>query len=97
MEEIARASDPIDSLSLGTEDFATDTGMEQSEATYHAWLIPRMQILFVARACGKQPFGPWLSAWPVSATTTALKKWPHFLISTAFLDPVASILKTWRS
>jgi citrate lyase subunit beta/citryl-CoA lyase len=57
MEEIAVASDRIDSLSLGTEDFATNTGMEQSEATYHAWLIPRMQILFVARAYGKQPCG----------------------------------------
>lgn len=57
MEEIARASDRIDSLSLGTEDFATDAFMEQSEATYHAWLIPRMQVLFVARAFGKQPCG----------------------------------------
>ena len=57
VEEIAGASERIDTLSLGTEDFATNAGMEQSEATYHAWLIPRMQILFVARAYGKQPLG----------------------------------------
>lgn len=55
VEEIAGAGDRIDSLSLGTEDFATNTGMELSEATYHAWLIPRMQIVFVARAYGKLP------------------------------------------
>jgi citrate lyase subunit beta/citryl-CoA lyase len=55
VEEIVRASERIDSLSLGTEDFATNTGMELSEATYHGWLIPRMQIVFVARAYGKLP------------------------------------------
>ncbi len=55
VEEITRASDRIDSLSLGTEDFATNTGMELSEETYNAWLIPRMQIVFVARAYGKLP------------------------------------------
>mgnify|MGYP001386692256 FL=1 len=55
VEEITRASERIDSLSLGTEDFATNTGMELSEATYHGWLIPRMQIVFVARAYGKLP------------------------------------------
>jgi citrate lyase subunit beta/citryl-CoA lyase len=55
VEEITRASDRIDSLSLGTEDFATNTGMELSEATYHGWLIPRMQIVFVARAYAKLP------------------------------------------
>lgn len=54
-EEITAASDRIDSLSLGTEDFATNTGMELSEETYHGWLIPRMQIVFVARAYGKLP------------------------------------------
>lgn len=57
VEEIAGASERIDTLSLGTEDFSTNAGMEQSEATYHAWLIPRMQILFVARAYGRQPMG----------------------------------------
>jgi len=55
VEEITGASDRIDSLSLGTEDFATNTGMELSDATYQAWLIPRMQIVFVARAYGKLP------------------------------------------
>jgi len=55
VEEITAASDRIDSLSLGTEDFATNTGMELSEETYNAWLIPRMQIVFVARAYCKLP------------------------------------------
>jgi citrate lyase subunit beta / citryl-CoA lyase len=55
VEETTSASDRIDSLSLGTEDFATNTGMELSEATYHGWLIPRMQIVFVAHAYGKLP------------------------------------------
>jgi citrate lyase subunit beta/citryl-CoA lyase len=55
MEETVQASDRIDCLSLGTEDFATNTGMELSEATYHGWLVPRMQIVFVARAYGKLP------------------------------------------
>lgn len=55
VQEVTGASDRIDSLSLGTEDFATNTGMELSEATYQAWLIPRMQIVFVARAYGKLP------------------------------------------
>lgn len=55
VQETTGASDRIDSLSLGTEDFATNTGMELSEATYHGWLIPRMQIVFVARAYGKLP------------------------------------------
>jgi citrate lyase subunit beta/citryl-CoA lyase len=55
MEETVRASDRIDCLSLGTEDFATNTGMELSEATYHGWLVPRMQIVFVARAYSKLP------------------------------------------
>jgi len=50
VQEITAASDRIDSLSLGTEDFATNTGMELTEETYNAWLIPRMQIVFVARA-----------------------------------------------
>jgi citrate lyase subunit beta/citryl-CoA lyase len=57
VEEIARSCERIDSLSLGTEDFATNTGMELSEATYHGWLIPRMQIVFVARAYNQLPLG----------------------------------------
>lgn len=55
VREITSASERIDSLSLGTEDFATNTGMELSEATYHGWLIPRMEIVFVARAFNKLP------------------------------------------
>ncbi|MBM4314434.1 MAG: CoA ester lyase [Deltaproteobacteria bacterium] len=55
VQEITGASDRIDSLSLGTEDFATNTGMEMTEETYNAWLIPRMQIVFVARAFRKLP------------------------------------------
>ena len=55
VREITSASERIDSLSLGTEDFATNTGMELSEATYHGWLIPRMEIVFVARAYNKLP------------------------------------------
>jgi citrate lyase subunit beta / citryl-CoA lyase len=55
VQETTGASERIDSLSLGTEDFATNTGMELSEATYHGWLIPRMQIVFVAHAYGKLP------------------------------------------
>jgi citrate lyase subunit beta/citryl-CoA lyase len=55
VEEIVQASDRIDCLSLGTEDFATNAGMELSEATYHGWLVPRMQIVFVARAYSKLP------------------------------------------
>ena len=55
VEEVVRSSDRIDCLSLGTEDFATNTGMELSDATYHGWLVPRMQIVFVARAYGKLP------------------------------------------
>ncbi|HBB17571.1 MAG TPA: hypothetical protein DCZ97_11465 [Syntrophus sp. (in: bacteria)] len=55
VQEITGASDRIDSLSLGTEDFATNTGMELTEETYNAWLIPRMQIVFVARAYRKLP------------------------------------------
>lgn len=55
VREVIASSDRIDSLSLGTEDFATNTGMEMSEATYHGWLVPRMQIVFVARAYNKLP------------------------------------------
>ncbi len=55
VQEITGASDRIDSLSLGTEDFATNTGMELTEDTYNAWLIPRMRIVFVARAYDKLP------------------------------------------
>lgn len=55
VQETIQASDRIDCLSLGTEDFAVNTGMELSDATYHAWLVPRMQIVFVSRAYCKVP------------------------------------------
>lgn len=57
VHEIAVASSRIDSLTLGAEDFALDTGMEISSATYEAMLIPRMQILFAARENGILPLG----------------------------------------
>ena len=41
VQEITGASDRIDSLSLGTEDFATNTGMELSEDTYQRLADPK--------------------------------------------------------
>jgi citrate lyase subunit beta/citryl-CoA lyase len=55
VQEIAQASDRCDALSLGNEDFALSSGIESSDATATAWLMARMQILFVARAYGKIP------------------------------------------
>lgn len=57
VHEIAKASDRIDSITLGVEDFALDTGMEVSPDTYEALLIPRIQILFAARDNGLLPMG----------------------------------------
>lgn len=57
VHEIAKASERIDSLTLGAEDFALDTGMEVSPDTFEALLIPRMQILFAARENGILPLG----------------------------------------
>lgn len=57
VQDIVQSSKRIDSLSLGAEDFSLDTGMVQTEETYNGFLIPRMQIVFVARAYNKLPLG----------------------------------------
>ena len=57
IEEIARASARVDSLTLGAEDFSLDCGIELTAATYQGMLIPRMNILLAARAYGKIPMG----------------------------------------
>lgn len=56
-KEIVQASERIDSVTLGAEDFSLDSGIEQSEATYHGLVQPRIQLMFVARAYGKLPLG----------------------------------------
>lgn len=57
MNGIAQASERIDSLTLGNEDFLRDAGMVASADTYHALLVPRMQVVLTARAYGKIPMG----------------------------------------
>ncbi|MBO0587466.1 CoA ester lyase [Sporosarcina sp. E16_8] len=57
VEEIIKASKRIDSISLGAEDFSLDSGMELTNETYNGFLIPRMQMVFVARAYDKLPLG----------------------------------------
>lgn len=57
LDELANASTRIDSLTLGAEDFSVDAGIEISEETEGALLIPRMKALFLARAYGKLPLG----------------------------------------
>ncbi|MBD7984529.1 CoA ester lyase [Sporosarcina sp. Sa2YVA2] len=57
VEEIIQSSDRIDSLTLGAEDFSLDAGMELCEETYKGFLIPRMKMVFVARAYNKLPLG----------------------------------------
>lgn len=54
---ILGSSDRIDSLTLGVEDFSLDTGIEISEDTYNAMLIPRMEILLAARDKKILPMG----------------------------------------
>lgn len=56
-EAIAAASDRVDALTLGTEDFSLDTGIEICEETAMGLLIPRLNVLFAARAYGKLPLG----------------------------------------
>ena len=54
MEEIARAHPRIVSLSLGSEDFAADVGMEsEPEGLFY----PKQHMLFAARAAGILPMG----------------------------------------
>jgi citrate lyase subunit beta / citryl-CoA lyase len=54
MEEIARCHPRIVSLSLGSEDFAADAGM-QSEP--EGLFYPKQHMLFAARAAGIMPMG----------------------------------------
>jgi citrate lyase subunit beta/citryl-CoA lyase len=54
LEQIARASRRIVGLSLGSEDFAADVGM-QSEP--EGLLYPKQQVIFAARAAGVMPMG----------------------------------------
>ncbi|WP_226036077.1 HpcH/HpaI aldolase/citrate lyase family protein [Aquibacillus saliphilus] len=57
MKEIAQSSERIDSITLGTEDFSVDSGIEISTETENGFLIPRMQVVLVARAYNKLPLG----------------------------------------
>ena len=57
MNEIAQASDRIDSLTIGNEDFLRDAGMVETEETFHALLVPRTQLVLTARAHQKVPMG----------------------------------------
>jgi citrate lyase subunit beta/citryl-CoA lyase len=54
---IAGASERVDSLTLGNEDFLREMGITESADTYQGLLVARMQLLFTARACGKIPMG----------------------------------------
>lgn len=56
-EAIAKASDRVDAITLGTEDFSLDSGIEISEETALGLLVPRLNVLFAARAYGKLPLG----------------------------------------
>ena len=57
MNEIAKASPRIDSLTIGNEDFLSDLGIVANADTYHALLVPRMQLVITARAHKKLPMG----------------------------------------
>ncbi|HWR31613.1 MAG TPA: CoA ester lyase [Negativicutes bacterium] len=57
MNEIAKASERIDSLTIGNEDFLSDLGIVANEHTYHALLVPRIQLVITARANQKIPMG----------------------------------------
>jgi citrate lyase subunit beta/citryl-CoA lyase len=54
LEQIAKSSRRIVALSLGSEDFAADVGM-QSEP--EGLLYPKQQVIFAARAAGVMPMG----------------------------------------
>jgi len=54
LEQIARCSPRIVGMSLGSEDFAADVGM-QSEP--EGLLYPKQQVIFAARAAGVMPMG----------------------------------------
>ncbi len=57
MNEIAKASERVDSLTIGNEDFLSDLGIVANEHTYHALLVPRIQLVITARANQKIPMG----------------------------------------
>lgn len=57
MSEIAGACDRIDSLTIGNEDFLREAGMVETDETYHALLVPRVQLVLTARAYQKMPMG----------------------------------------
>lgn len=57
MSELAGACDRIDSLTIGNEDFLREAGMVETEDTYQALLVPRVQVVLTARAYQKMPMG----------------------------------------
>jgi len=57
MKEIAQASGRIDSLTIGNEDFLRDAGIVETADTFHGLLVPRLQLVFAARAYNKMPLG----------------------------------------
>lgn len=57
INKIASASERVDSLSLGIEDFLRDAGMVENAETYYGLMVPRIQINIVARAHNKIPMG----------------------------------------
>ena len=57
LREIAAASERVDTLTLGNEDFLWEAGIKETPATQPALLVPRMQLVLTARAYGKAPLG----------------------------------------
>lgn len=57
INEIASASERVDSLTLGIEDFLRDAGMVENGETQYGLMAPRLQINIVARAHNKIPMG----------------------------------------
>ena len=57
LEEIAAASERIDTLTLGNEDFLWEAGIKETPGTQTALLVPRIQLVLTARAYGKAPLG----------------------------------------
>ncbi len=57
INEIASASERLDSLTLGIEDFLRDAGMVENGETHYGLMAPRIQVNMVARAHNKIPMG----------------------------------------
>lgn len=57
LREIADASERIDTLTLGNEDFLWEAGIKDTPDTQTALLVPRIQLVLTARAYGKAPLG----------------------------------------